>query len=771
MADEIIAVYRAEVEQYKKAVDSLVGKVDQLNKKQDESGKSADIMGAAFKKVGGVIAAAFTVDALVNFGKEALNLAAKAEGVERAFARIGSPQLLNGLRKATRGTVTDLQLMQNAVKASNFQIPLEQLANMFKFAQSRARETGESVDDLVDSIILGIGRKSPLILDNLGISAVRLREKFNGLSVESASVSDVARVFGEIATEELAKVGNQADTTADKIAQLEAAFVNLKTEAGKAFLEIANRLLPDERAFDTQVRGTNEYANAIRNAGNVIRDDYERTLRVVEGRADREKVLAEEAAVRETKLTELKSKLASMTSAQVIKDEQMREFLLQKAVDNAVGFDIINRNAAKERLSEFLQEKKERITQVGIIREQIRVYEGLGKVAKKTGEDTIDPVRSIELLEKQLKDLQDEFKKTEIGTKRYIELKGLIVAKQDEIKIALGEETDAMKKAREEREKLIKLEETLRKEGVDKDDTSEVDAKIFSEVQAEIDKYNRLKKEREDFNAYLSKKNKEEIRDELEKINEIEEANKDAQEEKEKQKQREREAFIEFGEMAISLINGIAQAQAAASQYELQILDEQLEQGQISREQYDEERRRIMRKQATDAKALGILEAVIATAVAVTKAYPNIPLAIIAGVLGAIQIGVIAAQPIPQFATGVIGLQGAGTETSDSIPAMLSRGESVMTAAETRKYRPILEGIRRGTLDEIIRENYVRPAIDAALLNGFADMGNSAALQDRFNDMNLLRAIDRHRESEVGELRQMNVLLGHLVRKPKRGYA
>lgn len=54
------------------------------------------------------------------------------------------------------------------------------------------------------------------------------------------------------------------------------------------------------------------------------------------------------------------------------------------------------------------------------------------------------------------------------------------------------------------------------------------------------------------------------------------------------------------------------------------------------------------------------------------------------------------------FKDGVIGLDGAGTETSDSIPARLSKGESVMTAAETKKYRPFLEAMRDGTFHNMI---------------------------------------------------------------------
>jgi hypothetical protein len=50
--------------------------------------------------------------------------------------------------------------MQGAVKASNFKIPLDQLASYFAFATKRARETGESVSDLVQNIVEGIGSKS-----------------------------------------------------------------------------------------------------------------------------------------------------------------------------------------------------------------------------------------------------------------------------------------------------------------------------------------------------------------------------------------------------------------------------------------------------------------------------------------------------------------------------------------------------------------------------------------------------------------------------------
>jgi hypothetical protein len=50
---------------------------------------------------------------------------------------------------------------------------------------------------------------------------------------------------------------------------------------------------------------------------------------------------------------------------------------------------------------------------------------------------------------------------------------------------------------------------------------------------------------------------------------------------------------------------------------------------------------------AKQAKAIALMEAIVNTASAIVEALPNIPLAILVGALGAVQIGLIAKQPIP----------------------------------------------------------------------------------------------------------------------------
>ena len=95
--------------------------------------------------------------------------------------------------------------------------------------------------------------------------------------------------------------------------------------------------------------------------------------------------------------------------------------------------------------------------------------------------------------------------------------------------------------------------------------------------------------------------------------------------------------------------------------------------------------------------ALG--RAAVNTAVAVTEAaqalpFPlNIPGIAFAAATGAAQIATIAAQT---FRDGGVNILGPGTGTSDSIPARISRGESVITAAATRGNEAGLLGLNNG---------------------------------------------------------------------------
>lgn len=191
----------------------------------DDSKKQVSGFANYMKKLGGIMAAAFSVKAIVNFTHEAANLANTAKGVKAAFDRLNNPNLLSELRRATQGTVDDLQLMQRAVQAKNFNIPVQNLATYLEFATKRARETGQSVDYLVDSIITGLGRQSVMILDNLGISAKEIRDRMK----EGGSMADAV---GEIIRKSMSEGATEIDNATLATERLSTAWVNFQIAAG-----------------------------------------------------------------------------------------------------------------------------------------------------------------------------------------------------------------------------------------------------------------------------------------------------------------------------------------------------------------------------------------------------------------------------------------------------------------------------------------------------------------------------------------------------------
>ena len=193
-------------------------------------------LSGGFGALGGVIGASFAIDIIQQFAAESIDLASKMEGVEAAFNRLNDPTLLDNLRKATAGTVDDLKLMQTAVRAENFRIPMDVLAKGLEFAQRRAQATGESVDYMVDSFVTGLGRESVKILDNLGISTIELQEKTKELGSMAAAV-------GQIMEDEFEKVGERVTTTSMKIDKQRASITNLKTEVGEKLLPVYSAFL------------------------------------------------------------------------------------------------------------------------------------------------------------------------------------------------------------------------------------------------------------------------------------------------------------------------------------------------------------------------------------------------------------------------------------------------------------------------------------------------------------------------------------------------
>ena len=165
---------------------------------------------------------------LINGG---LEMAEQADGVTKAFNDLNQEGLLDNLRKATKGTVNDVQLMTAAVQANDFRIPLEDLGKYLEFAQLKAQQTGQSVDYMTNSIVTGLGRKSPMILDNLGISAAEISEK-------TKETGDFMKAVAEIVDTQLAAAGETYISAADRAAQKTVELQNAQKALGDEILPL-----------------------------------------------------------------------------------------------------------------------------------------------------------------------------------------------------------------------------------------------------------------------------------------------------------------------------------------------------------------------------------------------------------------------------------------------------------------------------------------------------------------------------------------------------
>lgn len=160
-----------------------------------------------------------------------LEMAETADGVTKAFKDMDQPDLLENLRKATKNTVNDVQLMTAAVQANDFRIPLEDLGKYLQFAQLKAQQTGQSVDYMTNSIVTGLGRKSPLILDNLGISAAEISEK-------TKETGDFMKAVAEIVDTQLAEAGETYISAADRAARKTVELQNAQKALGDEILPL-----------------------------------------------------------------------------------------------------------------------------------------------------------------------------------------------------------------------------------------------------------------------------------------------------------------------------------------------------------------------------------------------------------------------------------------------------------------------------------------------------------------------------------------------------
>ena len=250
---------RATLDQLDGDLSDARGKVDSaISRIVGGAGKSFQALGNA--ALGGIGVATGAVTGLgAALGKITMD-AAPVEGVSKAFdglaesAGRGTDDMLAALKKGSAGMVSNRDLMMTFNEAAqlvstDFAV---QLPDAMQYLGKVSAATGSDMDFMLDSLVKGVGRLSPMILDNLGIQVAqseateRAAEMF-GVEAEELDKAQVQAGMMNVVLEKLAantaSMPDMTESAAAKMARFKATIQDTKDRIGLALLPVLNNLM------------------------------------------------------------------------------------------------------------------------------------------------------------------------------------------------------------------------------------------------------------------------------------------------------------------------------------------------------------------------------------------------------------------------------------------------------------------------------------------------------------------------------------------------
>lgn len=192
---------------------------------------------------------------LIQLGNQSTELAMRAETIGTAYegatrrARLGADSLLDSLKAASRGTVSDTELMASANKAMALGVGqnVGQIGDLLAIARQKGKDFGESTQQAFEDITIGLGRLSPRILDNLGIilDEKQIYDDYaKSIGVATGKLSDQEKrqaLVNDLIKNNSDLIGKNAQAqldAADKAAQATARQQTAETRLGQALLPV-----------------------------------------------------------------------------------------------------------------------------------------------------------------------------------------------------------------------------------------------------------------------------------------------------------------------------------------------------------------------------------------------------------------------------------------------------------------------------------------------------------------------------------------------------
>lgn len=206
---------------------------------------------------------------IIAFGAGALKLASDAgkfESVSDAFSGMTKGMIsdvdkfVSEVKRASAGTLSSMDIMQGGTRAlsligkQSFQDFGKDFQKMAELSKKAARATGQDVNFMFDSLIMGVSRSSKMILDNLGITLdmAAAQSKYKDEIMKTTGATEVSAEKASllrVTLEELDSIYKDVSVTSGGLSgaqqKLRAMMEDLRIEIGTQLMPIFNDLIRD----------------------------------------------------------------------------------------------------------------------------------------------------------------------------------------------------------------------------------------------------------------------------------------------------------------------------------------------------------------------------------------------------------------------------------------------------------------------------------------------------------------------------------------------
>lgn len=213
------------------------------------------VIGAAVLVIGAATAGLY---AFWKAGERGAQVANQLEAFGNIIGGLAdSTSVLRGLQSATRGTISDMELMRLSVAALQGQSAefrgvllknvdgVSNLGKVFDVTTRAARASGQSVEIVRDKFLMGLRLQSKLRLDDIGVTvkAEEANQKYaESIGKTAAALTDAEKkqAFLNEALEQLDRIGAEApiNRVQDALARMSVTFTNIKDRLSLAILPV-----------------------------------------------------------------------------------------------------------------------------------------------------------------------------------------------------------------------------------------------------------------------------------------------------------------------------------------------------------------------------------------------------------------------------------------------------------------------------------------------------------------------------------------------------